>query len=467
LAVHNFDVVVIGSGPAGVAVAERVYERDSAATIAVIERGPILLRQHFYDTGASVDQRDQFLWRHQECSWDGDLSQGGALLPALGGRGIVGGSQLHRFYEFDFTLWPQGVWPIGMAELCPYFLAAEEHLLGDTRCGGYSQEYACAVLADFNAQHPPCGPVIDVERDPNAGFPHRSSVQRILGLLDKDRLTVPRRLTVFTETNAVRLVARQSQPARVSRVRCVPAGQSRGSASEIGGRVFVLAASPVESARLVFMSELAEAQSSSSPVGRYLAEHVYCRGYLDVSSNPELTHGPINVFIPPPGASLHERYQIEFRSVVHSADGRRLLRVTGSAAMDPQRDNRVMLSPNRADSYGMPRAWTALTLSRGDEQRKLSMVATMQGLASRLGGKWLTPPTIVPRGASYHEAGTLRIAGAGQEGAADHEGLLYGTENVFVGDAAAFTSVGVANPILTLTAMGYRLADRLTQLLRC
>jgi GMC oxidoreductase/Lycopene cyclase protein len=466
LASRHFDVVIIGSGPAGVAVAERLYESDPTATIAVIERGPVVLRRHFYDEGRSVDERDQFLARHQECPWDGDLSRGGALLPALGGRGIVGGSQLHRFYECDFTLWSHGLWSIDATELHPYFLEAEQRLLGNARCVGHSQDYACSVLARFKAQHPPCGPPIDIQRAPNAGFPHRSSVQRILALLDRDQLTVSRRLTVFTETNAIQLVASQSRQGRVSHVRCVSSGHPCGSPIEIGGNAFVLAASPVESARLVLMSQLKDTKTSSSPIGRYLSEHVYCRGYLDVSENPELNHSPINIFIPPPGTDLDDRYQIELRSIVQSNGARMLLRVTGAAAMDPRRDNRVTLSSGRTDNYGTPRASTVLTLSRHDERRKLSMLNALHCVASRLGGRWLTPPSIVPCGASYHEAGTLRIARPDQDGAAANDGLLFGTENVFVGDGAAFACVGVANPILTLTAMGYRLADRLTNIRR-
>ncbi len=353
-----------------------------------------------------------------------------------------------------------------MTELNRYFLEAEKRLLGGTRCMGRSQEYACSVLAPFKAQHPPCGPAIDAQREPNAGFPHRSSVQRILALLDRDQLTASRRLAVFTETDAVELVVSQSQQRRVSHVRCMPSGQSCRSPIDISGTVFVLAASPVESARLVLLSQFGEAQSSSSAIGRYLAEHVYCRGYLDVSDSAELIHGPINIFIPPSGAGLDDRYQIEIRSIVPPDGPRMLLRVTGSAAMEPQRDNRVTLSPSHIDNYGAPRALTALTLSQNDQRRKLSMLDSLHCVAARLGGRWLIPPSFIPCGASYHEAGTLRIAHTEQEGAAAEDGLLFGTENIFVGDGAAFTSIGVANPILTLTAMGYRLADRLTDLLR-
>jgi choline dehydrogenase-like flavoprotein len=133
--------------------------------------------------------------------------------------------------------------------------------------------------------------------------------------------------------------------------------------------------------------------------------------------------------------------------------------------MDPRADNRVVLSLNRVDNYGLPQAFTTLTLSRHDERRRLSLLDALQGIASHFSGKWLSGPSTLPCGGSYHEAGTLRISKREEDGAADPNGLLFGTENVFVGDGAAFPSVGVANPILTLTAMGYRLADHLSHLL--
>lgn len=462
---HSFDVVIIGSGPSGVALAERLYEERPGVTIAMIERGSVLLHRHFYENGGSIDDRDRFLTRHQVRLWEGDLGQGGALLPALGGRGIVGGSQLHRFYESDFTLWPDGLWPLTEGELDPYFRQAEDRLLGGTRCGGPAQEYVYKVLADLNAQHPPSGPIVDAERRPGVGFSHHSSVQRILALRDRDRAAPSRRLRIFTETRAVRLVADRSRSRRISHVRCVPSGETDGEPIDVHGGFFVLAASAVESARLVLASGLEKLESVSPNIGRYLMEHIYFRGYLDISGHSEINHGAINVFVPPPDTGLDDRYQVEIFSVMHPGDGRTVLRVTGSSAMDPQRHNRVTLSRDRVDRHGVPRALTTLRPSRDDERRKLSLSRALQEIAVLLDGSWVTPPSVMPQGASHHETGTLRIARSREDGAADPDGLLFGSDNVFVGDGAAFTSVGVANPILTLTAMGYRLADHLAGLL--
>jgi choline dehydrogenase-like flavoprotein len=463
---NRFNVVIVGTGPAGVAVAERLYETSTEATIAIVERGPVLLNGHFYDSGGSIRDRDRFFAHHRVCPWDGDLSQGGALLPAVGGRGIVGGSQLHRFHACDFTLWRQGQWRSGPDELAPYFSEAERRLLGSARCVGRSQDYACEVLRRFAAHHPPSGTVHGEASELNFGSTHRSSAQRISELLAKDKESSRRRLTLFSELTATELVTGHRHEQRVMHVRCVPSTSSNGDVTDISGDVFVLAASPVESARLVLNSTLDGALSSSSMVGRYLAEHIYCRGYLEVSDNRELTQGPINIYIPPPGSGSDDRYQIEMRSMTWADSEKKVIRITGSAAMDPSPENRVVISPNRTDYHGVPRATTVLRRSTSDRQRTSSMVDALNDVASSLGATWLSPPHPLPCGASYHESGTLRISSSEQESAAGADGLLLGTSNVFVGDGAAFASIGVANPILTLTAMGYRLGDRLALALR-
>ncbi|MEA5367298.1 GMC oxidoreductase [Amycolatopsis sp., V23-08] len=458
---YRFDVVIVGSGPAGVATAEWLHDHEPTITIAVIERGPLLLRRHFYDSGGSVRDRDAFFNEHRECPWIGDLSEGGTLLPSLGGRGIVGGSQLHRFYSEDFTLWKNGSWPIDATQLAPYFSAAEARLLGSTRSTGPSQDFVCSTLAKFGARHPPSGPAISDPAGVNGGFSHRSSAERLLTLLNPDLSNTEKRIQVFPETVAIKLVSPRSNSSQVTYVRCVSARRSEQAAFDIGGSVFVLAASPVESARLLLVSDLADARSSSSTVGRYLTEHIYCRGHLDVSGNADIGTGTINAFLPPPGPHLDERYQIEMRSIAEPDQDRRIVRITGSAAMDPNRDNRVTLATSVYDGYGVPRASTTLKLSTGDQRRTQSMIQAMHDVATHLNGTWLTPPVVLPRGSSYHETGTLRMTAYEQESATDPSGLLRGTTNVFAGDGAAFASVGVANPILTITAMAYRLATAL------
>lgn len=451
------DVVIVGSGPAGVAVAERLHERSPSKKTVLLERGSLLLDRHFYNSGETIQARDKFLLQHLECPWLGDLSDGGALVPAVGGRGIVGGAQLHRFYADDLSVWPGGEWPIGVEELGPYFALAEERILGFTKCDGEAQSVALAQLLSMGAEHPPFAHTARTRNaEVSQGFPHRSSVERLLAATSKDRETG---LQLITATRAVSLRLSVTEPSQVSAVSCFIASDQGVSQLRVEADTFVLAASPVESTRIVLLSDVKGAAPS---LGRYLAEHMYVRGVLDISDNPKLA-GPINLFIPPTSDALTARFQIELRSLGTNRNGQVLMRITGSAAMDPNRDNRVQIQADRRDGYGVPRATTRLIRSLGDQRRLASMHESMERAAGYLGGHWVTPPEILPRGASYHEGGCMRIGLPGTDSAADVNGRLTGTANVFVADAAAFPTIGVANPILTLTAMGYRLADYLTQ----
>src|SRR5207245_1835520 len=97
---HQPDVLIIGSGPAGVAVAERLYARCPRAKVTVLERGGVLLGTHIHNLWPPhlyPDARQKFINKNKQCPYEGSLSEAGMLIPALGGRGIVAGAHLRRF----------------------------------------------------------------------------------------------------------------------------------------------------------------------------------------------------------------------------------------------------------------------------------------------------------------------------------------------------------------------------------
>lgn len=457
------DVAIIGSGPAGVAIAERLHQLAPSCSVVLIEKGRQILDRHFYDTDATIQERDEFKRQHQECPWLGDLSDGGALCPAVGGRGILGGAQLHRFYDEDLTAWPSGMWPVSSEALVPYFEMAERQLLGVTQSSGPSQSAALAYLKSMGACHPPyakSGETKDAAA--NTGYPHRSSIERILTLVGNDGSNSTR---ILSATRAIRFEWGSSPHRdRAVALECLGVSGNTTTHIKVKANLFVLAASPVESTRIALLSGLGGEASPS--LGRYLAEHMYVRGDLNVSDVPDLA-GSINLFIPATATGTQHRYQLEVRSLGTNLDGQTVMRVMGSAAMDPSPDNLVSLHIFRRDQFGIPMAMTRLNRSSEDLRRLDAMRLTIENVGRRLGGSWVSPLENLPRGASYHEGGCMRIGHSGlSEFPADVHGRLTQTANVFVGDAAAFPTVGVANPILTLTAMGYRLAEHLSRLLK-
>lgn len=454
----HVDVAVVGSGTAGAAVAERLCEVVPELSVAVIERGPLVLRSHFYNSGSALSQRDAFVEEHRLTPWTGSLSAGGAILPMVGGRGVVGGAQLHRFYAEDMRLWHDGRWPIEPQELDQYFDLAERAIQGRRVASGQGQRYVLNLLSAYAPAHPPHANVDPDDASVSDGFPHRSSVERLLSVVGAGAGPGVR---LYDRMLAARIEFDRNSPATATSLLCLPLDGRDRVPQRIAFDSLVLAASPVESARLLLNS--IPRVTLSPAVGRYLAEHIYVRGQLDISAQA-WAHAPLNVFLPPRTADLRARFQVEIRSSGTDAQGRSLVRVTGSSAMDPAPENRVWVTADDPDEHGVPRVTTQLALSAVDAERVEAMRATLEEIRQLLGGYWAAPPDILPAGGSFHESGTLRIgATTGASRAADPTGLIDGTSNVYTGDAAAFPTVGVANPILTLTAMGYRLADTLAR----
>ena len=183
-------------------------------------------------------------------------------------------------------------------------------------------------------------------------------------------------------------------------------------------------------------------------------------------------HGlAVRVVVPPTSRDLNDRFQIE---IVGEEDPEKLgqgylkLRLTGEAAMDPQSVNMVSLSDNR-DSYGVPYAKIFFQTSGYDETRITVMNRKMTEVTRQLG---FEPPDdrifqesigYLGAGRSHHEAGTLRMgAGASDEYVTHQNGQVQGVDNLYVADASVFPCVGVANPMLTITALAYRLAEHIT-----
>ncbi|SRR5216684_1173300 len=467
------DVVIIGSGPAGVAVAEHLYEEDSELKVAVIERGSILALTHFNNL-FTLDKRGPFIDRFCEHPWEGDM-RAGMLLPAIGGRGIAAGAHLRRFDSIDFNLWPDGVWPrVVVAALEKWYPVAEARrrvYKGDPQ--GSAQDWAKEKLGRFSPGFPPLGvDFTDIGRF-HIGRGFDSSAVRLWHLLLRDHLeAAPRRLWVVPNTHAIRFTWDDSF---ISTLECIHEN-FENPRIPITARAFVLAASPIESARIILNSGL---DRDVPAAGRYLADHVWCRAKMIVKARGFDNEG-INLIITPQGddrGDRSSRFQVHLRG--EKNDGVMTVDVGGFAAMDPSPGNAVALSGTR-DRFNVPKAQTRLQPSPDDHCRVDRMCDRILEVAELLNAeKFITDqfpqdafkPQYVkgnrihkmPPGQSYHEAGTLRMGENLSTSATDSQGKFHSIDNLFIADASLFPSVGIANPMLTVTALGYHVADFLVQ----
>lgn len=62
-----------------------------------------------------------------------------------------------------------------------------------------------------------------------------------------------------------------------------------------------------------------------------------------------------------------------------------------------------------------------------------------------------------------HWAGTMRMGHTHADAVVDLHGKVHGTSNLYVADASVFPNVGVANPMLTISAWAYRVAKNREQ----
>ena len=63
---------------------------------------------------------------------------------------------------------------------------------------------------------------------------------------------------------------------------------------------------------------------------------------------------------------------------------------------------------------------------------------------------------------SRHHMGSTRMAVSPRNGVVDANCRLHGVDNLYIAGSSVFPTSGIANPSLTLLALGFRLGDHVT-----
>jgi len=483
------DVVIVGSGPASIAVADFLYTEypDADFTITILERGNILTTTHISNTevndplrpqGRSFSTRGKFIQAHETYPWKGHFEKHGMLVFALGGRSIVAGALLRRFDSVDFDCaWnPQGKWPINHSDLDTYYTRAEVvRGVVSGEWDGPAQVWVLGKLrTSFNAVTTPWG--AEARRsNPFANRVYESPVSRLWSLVLEDHehastdSSYKRRIFVTLDAYGIRLekdTSNGTQNNRIARIVCRDARDPANTEEiKLEPKVVVLAASTIESARLVLNSKITKNEN----VGCYLGDHIYSRWQVSVPTPFNNLHDEgANVLILPNRDHSVYRYQIDVRGRMDPANIRNLsLGITGSVAMEPEESNKVIVGDD-TDEWGVPVAVVHLDhkgnrLTQSGNHITQSRIANvghdMKEIEKLLDGKHVTGETLNgEKGRSHHEAGTLRMGEADKTSVTNKSGQFHDIDNLYVADASVFPFVGVANPMLTITAWGYRVA---------
>lgn len=135
----------------------------------------------------------------------------------------------------------------------------------------------------------------------------------------------------------------------------------------------------------------------------------------------------------------------------------------------PRADNRIELGTD-TDALGVPRL--NLHWSKGAAERKTVEVATRlfgEALVARDLGRlrirrWLLeggPYNDNDQLAGWHHMGGTRMAESPAEGIVDRDCKVFGMANLYVGGSSVFTTGGHANPTYTIVQLALRLGDHL------
>lgn len=497
------DVLVVGSGPAGLALAVALSERG--ATVTMLESG-------------GTDAVDDAL---------NDVDATGLAFPGardgrargFGGTGEKWAGQCRPLDPLDLEArpWvPGSGWPLTPQELEPWIARASSFFRLDGAT--YTPQDVAPVLA-----LPEVDPTLLQWRVLRYSPAHRA------GSRLRARITTDPLLTVVTGATVVGLLR---QGDRVTGVRVAGRG---GQARDVAAPETVLAAGALENARLLLLAgedggpvpggtggwvgrglqdhphwlvgEVMEPhpalgvafQSTSPPGGRARAklalppEQQRAQQTLNAVLDVELEHGPRSAagaakrlwdarqqrvrpqspwrdvarLLADPKATAGE-LRARQRGTGAPADRHTRLLVRVQTEQPPAGPSRVLLS-DRRDALGCRRASVHWTV--GEDERRTCLVAAelaRQALADAGLGRlrvepWLADLTDFRSRAQdfYHHAGTTRMSYDPADGVVDPQGAVHGTPGLHVTGGSVFPTSGYANPTLTIVALALRLADSL------
>jgi choline dehydrogenase-like flavoprotein len=432
------DVILVGAGPAGCLLAEALAH--AGLRVRLIDAGPRL------SPGAPAPEVDRRAWSFQATEGSFDWYR----VRAVGGRSLLWGGWCHRFPESVFR---RAAWRTSARALAPDYRAVEREL--------------GVVRGPIDARVQRAARALEVRVEPKRA--------PLVG----ERIWTARDLasarTARTDTVALRL-----EHERGVAVALVALDLRTGKEIRLRARAIVLAASPIETARILLESELDDARD----VGKNLVDHMVASYALveplapptpaaGTHAHPLAHHALVDPGVNADATSARsyrgaftlevagpvplEAVGLERMVAGDEVDRHRATLIHAMGEVFASRRRYVDLAPpegaagaERArDAYGRrtPRihfAWT-----REDERRANDMKRACIAFADALAapGSRLIPFVDPLAKGAGHEAGTCAAPGL-----LDDAGRMRALANVWIGDASWMPTAGDRHPTLTLLA---------------
>ena len=523
MAAEHYDVIVVGSGPGGAALAQRLA--PTGKRILVIERGDYLPRET-----ANWSSSEVFVHGRYQApeTWHG--KGGETFHPGLhyfvGGNSKVYGAALLRFRERDFEAieHADGIspeWPLKYEVFEPYYAQAERlfHVHGERgedpteppastpfpheavahepRIQALHDSLAARGLHPF---HLPLGVLLD-QKD---GLPTRSSTCircdafdgfpcPLDGKADAQVVCIDPMLAAHPNATLLRraLVTRLETDATGRRVSAVVVARA-GREERYSADIVVVACGALSSALLLLRSA-----NEKHPRGLANGSDQLGRNYMRHNQSVLMALGrEVNDTVFQKTLAISDFYfgaddwryplgLIQMCAKSHPDDIRAEtlpgwlewlpdtpFEVMSRHAMDfwlssedlPQPENRI-----RLDEGG--RVVLEVTENNLEAHRrlraKLEQLLHATGAHPQVMERKLYFGKNIPIGGTAHQAGTARFGTDPRTSVLDLDCKAHELDNLYLADASFFVSIAAVNPTLTIVANALRVADRIAARLGC
>lgn len=132
-------------------------------------------------------------------------------------------------------------------------------------------------------------------------------------------------------------------------------------------------------------------------------------------------------------------------------------------------DNYCEINPGKVDEWGIPTLQFHYRWSDHERRQAKHMHVSIREILTAMGGELMEPEIpsyeddhgLKAPGAIIHEVGTARMHDDPKQGVCDRHSRLHEVPNVYVTDAATFTSQADKNPTWTIMALAWRAADHI------
>lgn len=458
----RYDVVVIGSGPAGMTTAIALHE--AGKRVLILEGGFERYDESSQDVYGGEVIGDPY--------FDLDATR----LRQFGGSSNHWGGFCRPLDDFVFEkrLGSEVIqWPISKTDLDPYLPNAASILEIEPEGEDYVFNEEFGIRRLYWQFSPPV----------RFGDKYRPVIETAEGL------------DLCLQSNVIGFETREDL------VSAVTVADYDGNSVTVSGDVVVLAAGGLENSRILLAAVRnveGDFLDPRVPLGQYWLEHPHFwvgtvvvpetfpgDSAFGISGEEQAALGILNCSLRLGRIRAMERSRAKrvaasiacsapnFGRWIYAAMDRRLICGTALRAaweQEPRAENRITLSQTETDRFGMPRIelhWKKSELDRETIRKTMLHFGTY--LAETDVGRarmssWLRRNRDYPDNdelAGHHHMGGTRMADTPTLGVVDRNCRAFGRRNLYVAGSSVFPTAGQSNPTMTIVQLALRLADHL------